>query len=302
MRKEEIRLYTCVRYLIPLAPIGLLLVGASISKPFGAPAPLFGPGNILVSRTVYKGMSATVTKGQNLPPVCGPSAKKSACVKAIKDGTYPTVFDNDTVDGSFGVTAPIFLDQLNPTTGALLTTLPVTTVAPIPFVTSFSSKSELALNLSQDGTAVTFMGYNAMVNTLDVSNSNTPGVVDPTNPVGGTNFSRVIASVDVNGNVQTTLSNAYSGNNGRAAALANGFYYMVGNSNNGSGTPANVVAAAGAQISVQEPRRRQHRRRLGTSRFFRSPTPTADNSIRLRTKPARTIISADSRSSTTQCS
>ncbi len=50
-------------------------------------------------------------------------------------------------------------------------------------VTSFSSKSELGLNISKDGRSVTFMGYLAGVNQLDVSNANTPGAVDPTNPV-----------------------------------------------------------------------------------------------------------------------
>ena len=45
-------------------------------------------------------------------------------------------------------------------------------------VTSFSSKSELALNLSPDGKYVTFVGYNAAVDTVDVSNANTPGDVD----------------------------------------------------------------------------------------------------------------------------
>ena len=50
--------------------------------------------------------------------------------------------------------------------------------------------------------------------------------------------------------MQVTLSNAYSGNNGRAAILANGLLYMAGNSNNGSSTPANVVAATGVQIAV----------------------------------------------------
>ncbi len=37
------------------------------------------------------------------------------------------------------------------------------------------------------------------------------------------------------GAVQTTSVDAYSGNNGRAAVLANGSYYMVGNAGNGSG-------------------------------------------------------------------
>ena len=45
-------------------------------------------------------------------------------------------------------------------------------------VTSFSSKSELALNLSTDHSSLTFMGYVAPIDALDVSNSNTPGEVD----------------------------------------------------------------------------------------------------------------------------
>src|SRR6516164_8130094 len=54
-----------------------------------------------------------------------------------------------------------------------------------------SSKSELALNLSPDGKYVSFMGYVAQPDTLDVSNSNTPGVIDPTNPVPGAYYREV---------------------------------------------------------------------------------------------------------------
>jgi hypothetical protein len=50
-------------------------------------------------------------------------------------------------------------------------------------VTSFPSKSELALNLSTDGSYLTFMGYVAPVGAADISNSNTPAIIDPTNPV-----------------------------------------------------------------------------------------------------------------------
>src|SRR5579859_6655918 len=96
--------------------------------------------------------------------------------------------------------------------------------------------------LSTDGSVLTFMGYVAAPNTVDVSNSNTPAVYDPTNPAGGSYF-RAVAQVGANGALQITPTNAYSGNNGRAAILANGFYYMVGNANNGAATPNNVVAA-----------------------------------------------------------
>jgi hypothetical protein len=204
--------------------------------------PGFEPGNLVLSRSVYEGSAATVTVGQTLPPGC---VSGNGCVTAVANGTYPVVFNNAPVDASFGVTSPIFLDQIT-TWGAAINTL---AVDPNVLTTSFSSKSEMALNLSTDGTVFTFMGYLAPVNTLDVSNSNTPGVFDPTNPVSGSYY-RSIAQVNASGAIQITENNAYSGNNGRAAILSNGLYYLVGNSNNGSGTPANVVAAAGAQIAV----------------------------------------------------
>ena len=201
----------------------------------------FTPGNLVLSRSVYSAPASAVIVGQQLPPICGASA--SCTGKATNDGTYPNVFNNAVPDGSFGITSPIFLDQLT-TTGTLLSTFAVPTSV---LVTSFSSKSEVALNLSSDRKYLTFMGYVAPVNTLDVSNSNTPGVIDPTNPVG-TAFYRAVGQLDAFGDLTVTNTNAYSGNNGRAAFLANGFYYTVGNSNNGSGTPANVVASAGAQL------------------------------------------------------
>jgi hypothetical protein len=207
----------------------------------------FQPQNLVVSRSVYSGTAAMVKVGQQLPPVCG--AMATCPGTAIDDGEYPNLLDasnvwnNDTVDGSFGVTSPIYLDEITPD-GWVVDTLPV----PVKdLVTSFSSKSELALNLSQDGKYITFMGYVAPPNTLDVSNSNTPGVVDPTNPVG-TAFYRAVAQVDGRGGIKVTETNAYSGNNGRAAALAGGLYYTVGNANNGSGTPANVISATGVEI------------------------------------------------------
>jgi len=78
-------------------------------------------------------------------------------------------------------------------------------------VTSFSSKSELALNLSTDNTYLTFMGYLAPINAVDVSNSNTPAVVDPTNPVGGSSY-RVVRASRSKRNSVFTATNAYSGN------------------------------------------------------------------------------------------
>ncbi len=94
-------------------------------------------------------------------------------------------------------------------------------------VTSFSFKSELAVNVSEDGTAMTLLGYIAPANVIDVSNANTPGVYDPTNPAGGSYF-RAVAQIAPNGAIQITPTNSYSGNNSRAAVLASGLYFMVG--------------------------------------------------------------------------
>jgi uncharacterized protein (TIGR03437 family) len=213
-------------------------------------SPGFTPGNLVVSRSAYAGDATAVIKGQTLPPLC-PSTAACGTGIASDNGAYPSttstnnVWNNDNVDGSFGITSPIFLDQLTPA-GTLVNTLAV----PASLVTtSFSSKSELALNLSADGTAITFMAYVAPPNTIDVSNANTPMVYDPTNPAGGSYF-RGVVQVGANGALQLTKTNAYNGNNGRAAILANSLYYLVGNSNNGSGTAANVVAAGGIQIAT----------------------------------------------------
>jgi hypothetical protein len=123
-------------------------------------------------------------------------------------------------------------------------------------VTSFSSKSEMAPNLSLDHQYLTFMGYFAPIDAIDVSNSNTPGVVDPTNPVAATVF-RVVARVDQKGKFKFTATNAYSGNNGRAAILNNSdganFLYTAGNAGNGtSPQPDGIIIGAGAQFLEPE--------------------------------------------------
>ena len=178
----------------------------------------FEPGNLVVSRSVYTGDASTVKVGQKLPPNC-PATATCPTGTATNDGTYPNVWNNNKVDGSFGVTSPIFLDQIT-TSGTLIDSLavPVSTL-----VTSFSSKSEIALNLSPDGSFLTFMGYIAPEKALDVSNSNTPGVIDPTNPVGDSYY-RAVAQVYQSGAIQISKTNAYSGNNGRAAVFANGYF------------------------------------------------------------------------------
>ena len=221
---------------------------------------LFIPDTLVLSRSVYAGNAATVTVGQTLPPGCvagtvpvqvlvgGSANVKVTCGTAVADGTYPTVFNNDGPDGSFGVTSPIFLDNIT-SDGFLLGTLPIPSDQ---IVTSFSSKSELALNRSTDGKSITFGGYRGGPgfvtgpNQLDVSNSNTPGVVDPTNPVVS-QYYRSVAEVDAFGHLQITEGNAYSGNNGRAAIKAHSLYYMTGNDNNGGLSSSQLT---GTQIGI----------------------------------------------------
>ena len=189
----------------------------------------FLPNSLVVTRTVYVGTAETVTIGETLPPGCagGPNGTTTVavptttpgvvddvqvqCGVASDNGEYANlndshnVFNNANSDGSFGITSPIFLDNIS-SEGNLLGTLPIPSDQ---IVTSFSSKSELALNRSVDGKSLTFMGYQGgpgcppinyvngigiqgntpgavsptAPNLIDASASSTPGVCDPTNPV-----------------------------------------------------------------------------------------------------------------------
>jgi len=238
----------------------------------------FQPNSLVLSRSVYTGDANTVTAGQTLPPGCvagnvpvtliagGTNKVAVACGAATDNGEYPNledshnVWNNDRPDASFGVTSPIFLDNID-AKGKVIGTLAVPSDQ---LVTSFSSKSELAINLASDGKSITFVGYHGgpgfltAPNQLDVSNSNTPGVIDPTNPVTS-NYYRSVAEVDANGQITITDGNAYSGNNGRAAFKSAPYYYMVGNDNNGGLSKTqltktqiglNLVDSTGAELVI----------------------------------------------------
>ena len=218
------------------------------------------PGNLVVSRVVYDNYAGNVEVGQQVPNCVIPN-----CVVATNDGSYPSVWNNDLVDGSFGITAKIILDQLTPD-GSLVNSLevPNSSQRGVPatkdqMVSSFSSKSELALNLSTDGRYLTFMGYLAPIDAIDVSDSNAPLIVDPTNPVPLENY-RVVAQVDQHGKFHFTKTNAYSGNNGRAAILNNtgpaNVLYTAGNAGNGGNPqPDGIIIGAGAQFWPRNSRR-----------------------------------------------
>jgi hypothetical protein len=218
---------------------------ASAKKDVGFGYTRLIPGNLLVSGSYFAPDSSLVAGQTQLPPGC----TGSNCVTANADGnTFPQIFDNAQVDGSFGITSPIFLQEISPD-GFQLGQI---NIPSYELVTSFSSKSELALNLSPDGRYVSFAGYVAKPATLDVSNANTPGVIDPTNPVPGAYY-RAVAQLSQTGQLQFTETNAYSGDNGRAAITANvngqQLIYTAGNAGNG-GTPEppGVILGAGAQL------------------------------------------------------
>jgi hypothetical protein len=209
----------------------------------------FIPDTLVLSRSVYVGTPSLLVPGVTvLPPGCvagtvnveliagGTTPVDVTCTTPITDATYPTVFANAGPDGHFGITSPIFLDNLT-TDGDLLDSLPIPSDQ---IVTSFSSKSELAVHRSTDGKSITFVGYRGgpgfvtAPNVFDVSNGNTPGLIDPTNAAVGQYF-RSVAEVDARGHLQITEGNAYSGDNGRGAFKgSNGLYYMVGNDNSGN--------------------------------------------------------------------
>jgi len=147
--------------------IGMFLSAPSVqaqsSGAFLSPGNLFLPGNLVVSRSLYVNTNS-ITAGQTiLPPNCS-LANCPTPATAVTSSAYPYVLNNDTVDGSFGITSKIFLDQITPF-GLVFTSLEVpnslqwgVTPTSDQLVTSFSSKSELALNLSTDGKVLTFVG------------------------------------------------------------------------------------------------------------------------------------------------
>jgi hypothetical protein len=230
---------------------------AQNSKPDRHHQRFFYPGNIVVSRSVYDNNPNNVQVGEILPPNCAQTQGGCAApTGAPFNGTYPLVWNDNLYDGSFGITSKIYLDQMFPF-GFVINSLEVPNKTQHGnngdvMVTSFSSKSELALNLSTDHQYLTFSGYVAPIDQLDVSNSNTPGAVDITNPVGD-NVYRADAQLDAYGQFQFTETNAYSGNNGRAVILNNtngaDFFYTSGNAGNGSTPqPDNIILGAGTQI------------------------------------------------------
>jgi hypothetical protein len=223
---------------LPMA--GVALAALALSAPASFASSIF-TGNLVVSSLTYEGSASTVMIGQSLPNCTG-----NSCISATANGAFGNVFQNDTVDANFGVTAPYSLNfySANGQSATLRSSFAVPSAS---FTGSFSSKSEGAINVSPDGQSITMIGYDAGVNQLDISNSNTPGGTETGNTDVAPRTYRTVAQINSNGSVQLTNTNAYSGNNGRAAILgSDGNYYLVGNAGNGKGD-GNIATLTGVQ-------------------------------------------------------
>jgi hypothetical protein len=223
------------------------------------------PGTLLVHNSLVIS-SSTYDRTQGAVASLGIGTKlagsTTATSSAVAGNSYVTVWSNESVDASFGVTSPIQLTDIDPTSGMVLSKV---TVPTNQVVTSFPSKSEVGLHITSDsnGPHLVFVGYaGAGVGALDVSNSDVVAGQDPTNPVTfafGSSyvFARTIVSMDGNGHFSYTPTIDYGGNNGRSALLgSNGLYYTVGNANNGNaaafgptnGTNPDVTETTGLEV------------------------------------------------------
>ncbi|HEY3624194.1 MAG TPA: PEP-CTERM sorting domain-containing protein [Roseiarcus sp.] len=212
--------------------------------------------SLLVTTTTYENV------GQVNGLVAGVTAIPGGT--AVSNGDLNTVWNNSSVDGQFGVTSPLTVQDLSATTAKLLAseTLPTNQI-----VTSFSSKSELGLSITRTskGAVATFMGYAPggagyppiAAGMLDVSNADSTSFVDPTNAASqfykskftDYAFNRSVVAVNANGSFTVTPTLAYGGDNSRAAVLApNGLYYTVGNSNSGTTTAPQLTTTTGLEV------------------------------------------------------
>ena len=83
--------------------------GASTARPSFGDRDHLIPGDLLVSESHYTNDPNIVAGTTQLPPGC-----TTGCATAVANGDYPYVFNNDSVDGSFGVTSRLFLREISP--------------------------------------------------------------------------------------------------------------------------------------------------------------------------------------------
>ncbi len=129
---------------------------SAVASPIArAGQPFLLPNSLVISSTRYdrhRGAVAALTVGSTLPNT------NTSTTAAVVGNSYPLVWNNESVDASFGVTSPIVLNDIEPHSGRVFSRL---RVPADQVVTSFSSKSELALHIAGAGpwARLVFVGY-----------------------------------------------------------------------------------------------------------------------------------------------
>jgi hypothetical protein len=114
MTKHPARVIAALAMAALALPLTLRAQNFGFGNGFGPQQPLY-PGNLLLSRSVYDNQASNVTVGEALPPNCvAANVAAGSCVTAAYDGAYPYVFNNAPIDGSFGITSRILIDQVTP--------------------------------------------------------------------------------------------------------------------------------------------------------------------------------------------
>ena len=248
-----------------LIPVLVTLVGFLAQTPAMAnregPPPRdtrLSPGDLLVSGSVFQDDPNITTGVTELPPGC----VGAACVTAIAGGNYPYVFNNDTVDSSFGVASKISLTELTPT-GRLVGSLEVPNSSSFGLPRRSDQYGDEFLIEVRDGAQPVDERSDRDLHGLRRagrcyrrielqhpgrrrSDQSGTGRLLPSG--GPTRRPRKIPFTD---------TNAYSGNNGRAAILTQPQrqqLYTVGNAGNGANPqPKGVVLGAGRPDHSADP-------------------------------------------------
>ena len=118
-KKRDFRFTLATRF----AAVSLVTLAGAFAAFAQNGSAYFYPGNLVVSRSVYVDTNNITAGVTVLPPACSP-ANCPTPVTAVVGSAYPYVWNNDSVDGSFGITSSIFLDQITPA-GLLLNSLEV---------------------------------------------------------------------------------------------------------------------------------------------------------------------------------
>ena len=131
MNRKHLCVGLVMTVLVSLATMGVLAMNGKAGNGNFA----FNPNSLVLSRSVYVGTAGTVTIGETLPRGCpgGANGRSNVqvpltaggtvtvavpCGIAVDNGEAPNLLDDHNVwnnsgsDGSFGVTSPIFLDNL----------------------------------------------------------------------------------------------------------------------------------------------------------------------------------------------